>query len=578
MRDFVEKGGNSGYIKLPTGTGKTVLFTEFVEALDLRTLIVVPTKLLVDQTEKRLEQFAPELDVGVVRSGRKKDLSKQCTVITYASFVEKLDKDEILSSDYDCLILDEVHMGLSNTRVNAINQFNNALKLGFTATPQYSRTRSVDQLLHTEIHRMSIREAVVEEGLLSGFQCILAKTDTDLSKVKIVGGEKYDEKELEHAVNNHGRNTAAIELYRKMFKGEMAVVYCAGIQHATDLAKMFNDQGVSAEVISGKTPEKERKSILARYDVGEIKVLCNSDLLIAGFDQPKASICLNLRPTLSSVIAEQRGGRVLRLNEEDEEKVAYIVDFIDKGHDPQHYPVQFAEVAEETALLRKGKLGLGRYKRLYIRIEGLNVETDSKKISELVRVNKKEREQKEKFLPWDKFLDEARHVFSGKEGDAQAIYRKEYLNHAGWPSNPDKRYAGKGWKTFAYLFGRDEQRFLPWNQFLIQAREVFRNKEGNMLKLYEQEYSKHLGWPSSPKRTYAGKGWVDLAHLFGRDERFFAWEEFLSDVRKFFKGADGDAFKLYQQEYKNHPRWPSSPHRTYENKGWQGYPHLFGRE
>src|SRR3989344_3629664 len=48
LRDFLEQGGKDGYIKLPTGVGKTVLFIEFLEATNLKALIVAPTRILVD--------------------------------------------------------------------------------------------------------------------------------------------------------------------------------------------------------------------------------------------------------------------------------------------------------------------------------------------------------------------------------------------------------------------------------------------------------------------------------------------------------------------------------------------------
>src|SRR5258708_9295277 len=58
LRNFLEQGGNDGYIKLPTGVGKTVLFTEFIEAVNMGTLVVVPTKLLIKQTKGAIGKFA----------------------------------------------------------------------------------------------------------------------------------------------------------------------------------------------------------------------------------------------------------------------------------------------------------------------------------------------------------------------------------------------------------------------------------------------------------------------------------------------------------------------------------------
>ena len=85
-REFMEKGGKAGYLKLPTGFGKTVLFTELVEAMDVPTLIVVPTKILIDNTESKIHEFAPDLknDLGKVY-GEAKGFNKKVTLTTYDS-------------------------------------------------------------------------------------------------------------------------------------------------------------------------------------------------------------------------------------------------------------------------------------------------------------------------------------------------------------------------------------------------------------------------------------------------------------------------------------------------------------
>lgn len=74
---FFQEGHTRGYIELPTGTGKTVLFVELSKALlstdpalpRPKILVVTPTKDLVHQTmgrtgEKGYGRFAPELRVG----------------------------------------------------------------------------------------------------------------------------------------------------------------------------------------------------------------------------------------------------------------------------------------------------------------------------------------------------------------------------------------------------------------------------------------------------------------------------------------------------------------------------------
>lgn len=104
LEKFFRDGHHRGYIELPTGTGKTVLFVELAKAL-LNTpdgaptpniLVVTPTQDLVRQTvgrkgQKGFGEFASELDVRPYYSGasptdRENFTRADIGVTTYASF------------------------------------------------------------------------------------------------------------------------------------------------------------------------------------------------------------------------------------------------------------------------------------------------------------------------------------------------------------------------------------------------------------------------------------------------------------------------------------------------------------
>lgn len=392
LRDFLEEGGLEGYIKLPTGTGKTVLFTEFIEATDLRALIVTPTKLLVDQTEEKFQQFAPDIETGKVYT-HAKVFDKQVTITTYKSFIPYVEDKKINPTDYDLLILDEVHKSLTPKRVEMVKRFPNAIRFGFTATPRYSQEKHVGNLLGTEIHSMTVREAV-EEGLLASLSVYIAKTEIDLSSVRVTQLGNYDDEDLERAVNIASRNMAAVDLYKNMFLGQKGISYCVSVRHAEDLARRFNENGVSAAVVSGYQTREEQGGILEKFQSGEIKMICNADILIEGFDEPEVTVCLNLRPTTSPVVAEQRAGRVLRTDPNNPQKHAYIVDFIDQFANPDCFPIAFAQILQAAHIFRKTDTspgsgypsqGEGTEHYPQIEITGIKVITVAEEVMSLVR-------------------------------------------------------------------------------------------------------------------------------------------------------------------------------------------------
>ena len=392
LHTFLEKGGREGYIKLPTGSGKTVLFAKLSEILGTRTLVVVPTNVLVGQTRKKFGEFT-ELESGIINM-HSKEFGNDITITTYNSLAIGINSGRINPGDYGLLILDEAHKSLSEARTAIVRRFpQDTIKLGFTATPYYDERKNLETLLSTEIYRMSITEAI-EENMLCGFRAVLAQTDTDISNVRIGSKGDYDQKELEQAINKEVRNIAAVQLYLQLFEGERGVIFCSGVDHAEDVAKKFNESGVRAAVISGRQSSEEQAKLLKMFRKHALKVLVNAQLLVEGFDDSGITFIFNLSPTLSLVRAEQRGGRALRNDPDNNGKIATIVDFLDRDLSGRRPYVTFAEVAgtaehiphaDERAALRGGVSRPFAEKAERIEITGLKVTVDAIEVMSIVR-------------------------------------------------------------------------------------------------------------------------------------------------------------------------------------------------
>lgn len=394
LRNFLEQGLLKGYVKLPTGVGKTVIFIELIKALGLKSLIAVPTNILVNQTEERLGQFADNLDVGKINEDVKK-VGGDVTITTYSSLINGVKNGTLDATQFDCVILDEAHTALGKKTSKAISSpgFADKIMLGFTATPTYANNKGVEDILPHEIHSLDIQEAV-EEGLLAGFRVIIAKTDVSLKGVSISNSGEYNEAAIENAINVKKRNLAAVMLYKRLFMGKRLVLYCNSIKHALNVAELFRNEGIDVEAVWGeqkntKAGAKAQAQTLQNLKTGQIKGVANDKLLIAGWDEPGVKVCFNLVPTASLVSAEQRGGRVLRLFGEEQ---ATIVDFIDED-DESRFPVTFAEVANASAIppgavgqVSDSKAGKADGANINeIKIEGLELIVDADEVLRFVR-------------------------------------------------------------------------------------------------------------------------------------------------------------------------------------------------
>jgi superfamily II DNA or RNA helicase len=457
-----------------------------------------------------------------------------------------------------------------------IKKFNRALKIGFSATPNYSAEKKLSNLLPTEIHSMTVREAVEEDGLISPLSSVVVKTQVDLSKVERYKDGKWKESSLAKAVNIAGRNKAAVDIYRNNFNGRFAIAYCVGVKHATKVADTFREAGIPAAHISGKMNKKIQDKILEQYNIGELKVLCNADLLIVGFDEPKTSVCFNLEPTQSAVKAEQRGGRVLRLDQANTNKHAYIIDFLDEGYfdgngGVRQGPVLFADVVDGVRFAPKNKKkhlggGGGGGAVQIIDLEGVEVITDEEEIMRLVRKSRDAAKPKEVkfFLPFDEFKSQVR--AAGIKNNQE--YTRVYKNYTNWPAAPYRIYEEEwptgGWSEF--LLGLEKKKWLTFEKIQEEVRLAGVETRDQ----YKQVYSQYPGWPSNPNDAYK-EVWPGWPKFLGKEILgFLSFTELKIEVI----AANVKSSEQYKREYGEHPGWPSNPNLTY-SKEWISWPDFF---
>ena len=171
------------------------------------------------------------------------------------------------------MILDEVHEALTERRKKTIDSYKNAVKIGFTATPDYSDYQKTADLLKTQISEVSILSAIMA-GYLCPVRTYIVKTDFDLSSVKVSESGDYNPGELNRAVNIEVRNSAAVQIYKEYLNGQQGLAFCTSIDHAEKVAKRFQDEGITSVAVHSLMSPELRDQINERFNKGEIKVLC----------------------------------------------------------------------------------------------------------------------------------------------------------------------------------------------------------------------------------------------------------------------------------------------------------------
>ncbi|MCB1827670.1 MAG: DEAD/DEAH box helicase family protein, partial [Coxiellaceae bacterium] len=124
MHDFSEhlaKQRHVGYLDWPTGTGKTILAIAMMKALRRRVLIVAPTIVIMNQFADRINEFYPDISIGMYY-GEQKSVG-DITITTYQTLALLKDQGVHIANDIGLVIADEVHHALSAEYKKGIEQY-----------------------------------------------------------------------------------------------------------------------------------------------------------------------------------------------------------------------------------------------------------------------------------------------------------------------------------------------------------------------------------------------------------------------------------------------------------------------
>jgi ribonuclease E len=311
-----------------TGAGKTVAAVGFIEASKTGgVLILTHRRNLVDQFIGEIsdrgykERLRPPLLDG------RDDPDGPVTVETYQWFVRNAKR---VSDAYTIVICDEAHTALGEKTSGCIRNWPGPVFIGMTATGALI-ARHVADLFPTQTSRFDLAQAA-RRGVISPLRCLRIPPGPGvrtIAKVPLRKGEvdqDFDQEELAKLLDQGPFNVAIADLYKSRFRKVPGVLYTAGVKHANNVAKAFQDAGINARAVSGETPKRELAEILAAFERGEVDVLCNAMLLAEGWNSPRATICMHLAPTASRRVYQQRVGRVTRRAPGKE--AGLVIDFV----------------------------------------------------------------------------------------------------------------------------------------------------------------------------------------------------------------------------------------------------------
>jgi len=338
------QGGNVLAV-LPTGAGKTFTFSNIIHdepgnscAIAHRQELVSQISLALNRDEVPHKIIGPRsvvklcCEIHHMDSGRSfYNPSALTAVAGVDTLIKRQDQLRNWANTVSLWVQDEAHHVLrENKWGTAVDMFPNAKGLGVTATPMRADGKGLgahaDGVFDHMVVGPSMRD-LINLGYLTEYRIFAPPNDIDLSQVNISDSTgDYSKNKLNKAVAKSHITGDVVEHYLKLAPGKQGVTFATDVEIATRIAQRFNEAGVPAEVVSAKTPDRDRIAIINRFKKRELLQLVNVDLFGEGFDLPAIEVVSMARPTQSYGLYVQQFGRALRLL--DGKEFALIIDHV----------------------------------------------------------------------------------------------------------------------------------------------------------------------------------------------------------------------------------------------------------
>lgn len=313
--------GKHPLIVAPCGAGKSLMIGQFIkEAMqypDTRVLMLCHKKELLEQDERAVRQVWKDAPTGFFSAGvGRRDWDAPILFAGIQTFVNHVHKFQ----PFDLVIIDEAHLIPRSAQTQYGRTIQTLLQMrpstrfvGFTATPY----RLDSGLLHEGdgalfdgiAYDIPLRK-LIDDGYLVEVVARGSESSADMTGVKRRMGE-FVLKDMAEAFADV-LEPACAEIIERGQDRRAWIVFCASIAHAEWVTAYMRGHNISAAMITGSTPKRERARLLDDFRAGQIRCMVNVDVLTTGFDAPICDMAALLRATDSAALYVQIVGRIMR--------------------------------------------------------------------------------------------------------------------------------------------------------------------------------------------------------------------------------------------------------------------------
>lgn len=299
--------------QLPTGGGKTVIFSEIVRQYlkhhDKRVLVMTHRIELCKQTASMLTNFGVVNKIVSSKANLEDQDDYSCFVAMVETLNNRLNEGKLDISNVGLVIIDEAHY---NSFTKLFKFFEKSFILGVTATPLSSNIKlpmhdNYDELIVGE----SIKALIQNEFLAKGE---MYTYNVGLTSLVVGSNGDYTVKSSEDLYTNVNMLGKLLQSYEERSKGKKTLIFNNGINTSLYVYDLFRSGGYNIAHLDNTASKKERKAILAWFKKTPDAILTSVSILTTGFDEPTVDTIILNRATKSLTLYYQmigRGSRIL---------------------------------------------------------------------------------------------------------------------------------------------------------------------------------------------------------------------------------------------------------------------------
>lgn len=334
--DARRRGARRLCVSLPTGSGKTVIFSRLAAMANRQVLVLAHRSELLSQARDKLlrtlhEQGRTDAVVEIEQASSRASADADVVVASLRTLhPDRLDRVK-QTRDFGLIIYDECHHAPADDNLRILRQLGvfdddwDGTLLGFTATTMRADGKGLDTVFEEIVYSRTLPE-MIADGYLTPLRGYRIATHADLTHVG-GGGADLNQEELAQAVNIEDRNALVARGIQELARDRRTIVFCVTVAHARNLARALNALGVRAGLIHGEMKKEDREQVLAMFADSQLQAITNVGVLTEGFDDPGVSCVAMARPTKSVGLYTQMVGRGMRLAPGKQD--CLVLDFVD---------------------------------------------------------------------------------------------------------------------------------------------------------------------------------------------------------------------------------------------------------